>query len=140
MIAALCPLPSLHFAYRTTRTPHKPWSVGALVFVLSLLWFVLVAFAFNVFPMIPFAVAAASGLIIAGAVLFLVKTLSKSSGWDDEKRLMTIIGGLSASMLAGFWASGIVLAIDFVGKIILNVIAAVFLVYLALSLHKRNQE
>ena len=140
IIVALVPRPPLHLAYRATRMRLKPWSLGALVFVLSLLWFVLVAFAFNTFPTIPVAIAIVPGLILAGAVLFLVLTQSKSSGWDDEKRLAIIIGGLFASMIAGFWASGIVLAIDFVGKIIFNIITVALLVYLAWSLHKHSQE
>jgi len=140
VFVAFGPQPSVHLAYRMTRMRLKPWSLGSLVFVLSLLWFVLVAFAFNTFPTVPVVIAVALGLALAGAVLFLILKLSKNSGWDDEKRLAIIIGGLFASMVAGFWASGIVLAIDFVGKIIFNVIAIVFLVSLARSLHKRRQE
>jgi hypothetical protein len=138
VIVALGPRPSLHLAHRTTRVALQPWSLGALVFVLSLLWFVLVAFAYNIFPMIPVAIALAAGLVIAGAVLFLVTTLS--TAWGDEKRLAIIFGGLAASMLAGFWASGIILAIDFVGKIIFNVISLILLAYLAWKLHNRSHE
>ncbi len=138
IIVALSPRPRLHFGRRTTTIRLRVWSLGALVFVLGLLWFVLVAFAFNTFPMMPVAIAVASGIALAGTVLLLVSTLSQSSGWDDEKRLAVIIGGLFASMIAGFWASGIAVAIDFVAKIIFNIVAIALLFYLAWLLHKRS--
>ena len=41
-------------------------------------------------------------------------------------------------MLAGFWASGIVLAVDIIGKIIFNVLAVILLGYLALRVRERR--
>jgi hypothetical protein len=98
-----------------------------LVFVPSLLWFVLVAFAFSEFPTVPATVPIVAGLVLATGALFLVKALSASTGWQDIHRLAVILGGLAASMLAGFWASGIVLPIDFIGKMIFDAIAVILL-------------
>jgi len=140
VIVALGPRRSPHLEYKTARIRLKPWSLGALAFVLSFLWFVLVAFSFNIFPTIPVAIAFASGLIMAGAALFLILILSGSTGWDDEKHLAIIIGSLFASMIAGFWASGVVLEIDLVGKIIFNTITVALLVYLAWLLHEHSHK
>jgi hypothetical protein len=131
VISALGPRPALRPAQGTTRVPPQPWLAGLLVFVLSLLWFGLVAFAYDVIPKIPATVPIILGLILAGTVLFLIKTLSMCTNWRDAHRFAIIFGGLAASMLAGFWASGIVLAIDFVGKIVFNVIAVILLILLA---------
>jgi hypothetical protein len=136
-IAALGPRPALHPAQRTIRMALQPWLSGLLVFVLSLLWFGLVAFAYNVIPTIPAVVPIALGLILAGTVLFFIKTLSMSINGRDAYRFAIIFGGLAASMLAGFWASGIVLAIDFAGKIVFNAIAGVLLILLAWKRFRR---
>jgi hypothetical protein len=131
-------LPSIHHAQKAAKTTPQPWQVGSLVFVLSLLWFVLVAFAFGTFPTVPATIAVLAGLVLATATLLVTKRLSASMNWRDDHRLAMIIGGLGGSMLAGFWASGIVLAVDFVGKIILNAITVVLLLYLARALHGRG--
>jgi hypothetical protein len=138
-VAAFAPRVMPHKAVRKSRTAPQPWLVGSLVFVLGLLWFVLVAFAFDAIPAIPAPVAIAAGLILAGAALLLIRALSASISLQDTHRLAIIIGGLTASMLAGFWASGIVLAIDFIGKIIFNVIAVTLLFYLAFELRERGR-
>ena len=53
VISALGPRPALRPAQGTTRVPPQPWLAGLLVFVLSLLWFGLVAFAYDVNPKDP---------------------------------------------------------------------------------------
>ena len=72
-------------------------------------------------------------------VLFLIQRLSTSIDWNNNHRLALIFGGIVASMLAGFWASGIVLEIDFIGKIVFNLVAVLLLVQLAKKLHTRAE-
>ncbi len=138
VVAALGPRSRAHPTHGMIRLVLNPYLVGALVFVLSLLWFVLVAFAYDIFPTIPAQIAVVVGFILAGAFLFLIKAASASANWGDDKRLAIIFGGLAASMLAGFWDSGIVLPIDFVGKIIFDLIAVILLIYFALKRHNRS--
>ena len=130
-IAALGPRTARHPVQRRARVAPRPWLAGSLVFALSLLWFVLVAFAFSEFPRVPAAVPIVAGLVLAAVALLLVRALSESTGWQDIHRLAVIFGGLAASMLAGFLASGIVLPIDLVGKTIFDAVAVIMLVYLA---------
>jgi hypothetical protein len=138
VIAALGPRSAMRTAQRSARKAPRPWLLGSTVFVVSLLWFVLVAFAFDTIPAIAAPIPIIAGLVLACTVLFSTKRLTASINWGDTHRLAIIVGGLAASMLAGFWASGIVLAIDFIGKIVFNVIAAILLLYLALELRKRS--
>jgi hypothetical protein len=100
--------------------------------VVSLLWFVLVAFAFDTIPEVPPIIAILAGLTLACAVLLVIKAWTMSINWRDVHILAIIFGGLVASMLAGFWASGIVLEIDFIGKAVFNVIAVILLAYLTI--------
>jgi hypothetical protein len=139
-MVALGPRPARHPFQRRARVAPRPWLVGSLVFVPSLLWFVLVAFAFSEFPTVPAAVPIAAGLVLATGVLFLVRALSAGTGWQDIHRLAVIFGGLAASMLAGFLASGIVLPIDLIGKTVFDVVAVIMLVYLARKLRDRSRK
>jgi hypothetical protein len=136
-IAALGPRVTLRSAQRTARMAPRPWLVGSLVLVMSLLWFVLVAFAFDTIPTVPAPIAIMAGLVLAGTSLLLVKTLSGSTNWRDIHVLAIVVGGLAASMLAGFWASGILLAVDYIGKVVFDVIAVVLLFYLATEVQKK---
>jgi hypothetical protein len=138
-IAALGPRLAMRSVQKLARKAPQPRLLGSIVFVVSLLWFVLVAFAFDTIPAIAAPIPIIAGLILACTVLFTTKRLTESINWGDTERLAIIVGGLAASMLAGFWASGIVLAIDFIGKIIFNVVAAVLLLYLVLGLRKRGR-
>jgi len=138
-IAALGLRPSLRPGGRTAGEAPRPLLVGALAFGLGLASFAVLAFTYGMVPAVPPAAALAAGLILAGACLLLVRRLSASVGWGDPHRLAVVFGALAASMLAGFWASGIVLAVDFAGKIALNAIALVLLLYLAWMLRNRGR-
>jgi hypothetical protein len=135
--AALGPKWGLLGVQRKQGVVPRPWMIGSLAFALSISWFVLVAFAFDTIPNIPALIPVTAGLILAGGVLILVRALSARIDWGDAHRIAIVVGGLAASMLAGFWASGIVLAIDFAGKIIFNAVAAVLLVFLVLKIRRR---
>lgn len=114
----------------TTRAP-TPRLLGAGAFLASLLWFAVVAFAAGLFPAIPAVFPIGGGLVLGAATFLSVSKLSVRSGWGDSHRFATVFGGLSASMLAGFWASGLVLAIDYIGKAAFDGIAVCLLLYLS---------
>jgi hypothetical protein len=71
------------------------------------------------------------GLILAGTVFAVVQRMSSSALWRDSHRLAIIVGGITDSMVAGFWASGITLAIDFIGKGIFDAVTVVLPAYVA---------
>jgi hypothetical protein len=138
-VVALGPRPALRPSGRKTGAAPRSWMVGSIAFALGLLWFVLVAFAYSLFPAIPPVIAIAAGLALAGIALFVIRRLSASADWGDAHRLALIFGGLAASMLAGFWASGIVLEMDFVGKGVFDAAAVILLSYLAWTLHNHSR-
>jgi hypothetical protein len=109
----------------------RPLIVGVVGFTTGLLWFGLVAFAFEVLPALTPIVPLAMGSVLAVAVLTFVGRASSGSDWGDSHRVAVIFGGMGASMLAGFWASGITLPIDFVGKTLFDAAAVVLLARLA---------
>jgi hypothetical protein len=124
---------------RRDKPAPRPLIVGVLCFGAGLLWFVLVAFAFELFPGVNPIAPLAMGSFLAVAVLISIARISSSLGWGDSHRLAIVFGGIGASMLAGFWASGITLLIDFVGKAFFNVAAIVLLTYLAWKVKARAE-
>lgn len=112
------------------RVP-PPWIGGLIIFVPSLLWFGLVAFAFDAIPSAPPAVAILAGLLLAAPVLIVIIKWSRSVDWSDIHRVALILGGLASSMIAGYWASGISSPINIAGKTIIDVVAFILLSYLA---------
>jgi len=138
-VAGLGPRPAPFSSRRTIGAAPRPSIVGAFAFALGLVWFVELAFTYSLFPAVSAAVAIAAGLAIACTALFVVRRLSASTDWGDAHRLAIVFGGLAASMLAGFWASGVVLAIDLAGKAILDAAAVILLSYLGWMLHSRGR-
>jgi hypothetical protein len=137
---ALGPWTKLLSRKRTSRKAPSPWIAGSAFFGLGLAWFALIAFTFDAVPNVPSALALSYGVILAGTTPFLASRIRMSIDWQDSHSLAIICGGLGASMLAGFWASGIVLTINIVGKIIFNMVAVGLLWYLALKVRGRRKQ
>ena len=131
--AALGRQPSAQLERETTRSAPDPWLVGLAAFVLGLPWFGLVLLAYNAFPALPAAIPLVGGLILAVIAYALITRWFRTIGWRDSSRLALITGGLMASMVAGFliFKLGGAQMIDIVGKLILNVLAVLFLLRLA---------
>ncbi|HLX38924.1 MAG TPA: hypothetical protein VKR42_00235 [Ktedonobacteraceae bacterium] len=133
---------------RSPRAPHTaeraappPWLTGGASFVFSLLWFVLLALAYNAAPSFPAVLAFIGGIAWAGAAWAVLLHWSTRRGWHDLHRLALVFGACVASMLAGFILHVVVLPIDVVGKLVFNVIALLWLSCLSfrLSRQKGNQ-
>lgn len=124
--------------HNSTRTAPHPWLVGIVTFVLGLSWFAQLYLHYGLFPAFPVAIAVVLILAWAAGTFLLIRYWSSGQGWSDAHRLALIFGALIASMLAGFQLSGITLPIDFIGKLILNVIAILALAYLSWRIHQRK--
>lgn len=138
VVAALGPWSSSHPRHQAARPAPWPWLVGLVAFVLALLWFMLAVFSAGVAPSLPAVIPIVIGLAWAAVAFLVVRHWSASSAWQDTHRLALVCGALVASMLVGFVASGIVLPIDLIGKLVLNVIAVLWLASLAWRLHRRK--
>jgi hypothetical protein len=108
----------------------SPRSVGALMFVVSASWFCLVAFAFNSWPAVPAAAVMALGVAIAAIAASIVGWSSARADWSDRDRLAIVVAGLLASMILGFWASGITGWVNVGAKLVFDGLAGVGLIVL----------
>src|SRR5262249_30382470 len=113
------------------RPAPRPWLVLVVAFWLAVLWFVVIIFAVGVAPTVPAVAPLVFGFLLALIAYAVVRRWSGSFAWRDTHRLALISGALFASMLLGFLASGVSLPIDVIGKLVLNIVAVLGLVYLA---------
>ena len=113
--------------------------MGLFSFVVALPWFALIFLAYGALPALPTGIPLLAGLGLAGVAFTVINHWAKSPAWGDSSRLALIFGALLASMLAGFlvfWFGGAE-RVDVVGKLVLNVIAIVFLVGLSNKIQSR---
>lgn len=114
-----------------TTEPLPPVSlIGLTFFVISLSWFGLLLFAYNLFPTIPIVqpiLFSIIMLVVASVGLFY---WTRSEYWTDHTTLIVIFCTLLASMSAGIITNGISLPIDVLGKFIFDFIAIIGLVIL----------
>jgi hypothetical protein len=137
-VAALgLPLPARLTLPAARRAP-SPWLVGGTAFVFSLLWFVLVALAYNVDPALPAMIAFCGGIFWAWVAWLVLTRWFVAKGWHSLHRLALVFGACIASMLAGFVLHVVVLPIDVIGKLVLNVIAVLWLSGLAFRMACRK--
>jgi hypothetical protein len=122
----------------TARSVPEPRLVGVIAFLFGLPWTVLVLLGFGAAPTVPFEIPMIAGVAWVGAVLFLITRWTSSRAWDDRHRFAIVCGGVAACMVGGFviFAVGGALPIDWIGKAVLNVIAALWLAWLGRSLRQ----
>ncbi|MFI5454803.1 MAG: hypothetical protein ACHRXM_05070 [Isosphaerales bacterium] len=138
---ALGPQWSSRPEHRTNRPAPRPWPVGLVAFGLGLPWFALVFLAYGAAPTLPPVIPLVAGLALAGVAFSLIAHVSRSPAWQDSCRLAIIFGGILASMLAGFLVLklGGAPPIDVIGKLVLNVIAVLLLIRLAVRIQSRSK-
>ena len=101
-------------------------------------WFALLFLAYGAAPVIPPAISMAAGLALAGLVLFVVARWSRSPEWDRFPPRARLRG--DDRQYAGRIPrarTGPGPAIDVVGKLVLNAVAAGWLVSLARRMGSR---
>lgn len=106
-----------------------PWIVGPIFCSIGLPWSAFVLVGFGSFPGVPFLAALAAGLVWAGATFLLARRWTSGPNWSDAHVFASVSGGILACMLGGFivFKVGGALRIDWIGKVALNVIAALWL-------------
>jgi len=130
-VIALVPQSSPRPGQRDARPAPRPWLVGTVTCALSLPWFLLLALAYGAAPALPSVIPIVIGLVLAASVFFLIRCWAAGSSWHDIHRLAAASGALVASMLAGFKVSGIVLPVDYIGKLVFDGIAILLLARLS---------
>jgi hypothetical protein len=134
MLMALAPMRRNFQALRRPLAPPSAWVLGVCGFIAATLWYFLVVLAFRLRPEFPPGIAVATGLAISVATLYWLPRFAADPRWSDAHRLGIILGTMFGSMCVSF--AGFIegaAPLDLYGKIVLDVIAAVLLVWLALS-------
>ncbi len=125
------------------RTPHlredsvtvtRPRSglVGIAAFAFGLAWFMLLFLAYGVAPNVPIGIPMVAGVCVAVTAWVFVHRWTAGSGWRDIHSLSLVFGSLLASMLAGFLVlkGSNAPTVDYIGKIILNIVSIAVLIWL----------
>lgn len=114
------------------RSVPSPWIVGLTATFLGSPWAAYALLGYGSFPSIPFPAALVVALIWAALTLALVYRWTSSAPWSDAHRLALAAGGVLACMTGGFavFALGGASRFDWIGKIVLNVVAAGGLIWL----------
>ncbi len=112
--------------------PPRPIFAGLMALVPPVLWYGLMLLAFRIRPQIPPAPAAAAGLVLVIAALAVVPRWAAHPDWTDRHRYAAVLGTMLGSMAvgqAGFIGAA---ALDALGKIALDAIAVVLMIWLGL--------
>ena len=113
------------------RIAPNPWLVGVGVLLLGLPWWILISLVF--IPNVPFgpAIAMIAGILWAALAFWTIRHWSSTAGWSGMHQWAVVFSAVLVCMLGGFAGSSSWPRIDLVGKIVLNVIAVLALVWLA---------
>jgi hypothetical protein len=124
----------------SARTAPPAWIVGPAVLVMGFPWYALITLIFvptlkhNFSFWLPMAV----GVVWAFLVYLIVRYWSSSPNWKDMRRWSAVFAAALVCMIAGFSGSSSWLRMDFIAKIVLNLIAVVGFVLLALKIRTRE--
>jgi hypothetical protein len=137
-------LPSLRGPRRTSsgRRAPNPMLAGASAFVLGLPWVSLVLLGFGAAPHVRAGLVIALSLAWAALALVLIDRWSSSSDWYDVHRFAAVSGAIAACMAGGFivFAVGRASLVNWIGKLVLNLIAGGLLVKMGRRIARRGNE
>jgi hypothetical protein len=123
-----------------TRKAPPVWVVGPAVLVMGFPWYALMTLIFS--PALKhnfsFWLPMAGGVVWAFLVYLIVRYWSSSPGWNDIHRWSAVFAATLVCMIAGFSGSSSWSRMDFIAKIVLNVIAVAGFVLLALEIRRRE--
>ena len=111
--------------------PWNPWLLGLAAALASAVWFAISVLAFGIKPEFPTWIPMTAGLVLAALGLYLLPRMSAHSMWGDCHRMALAYGasvGTMAIMFLGFIHA--TSALDLYGKLVLDVVAIVFLTWL----------
>ncbi|HET9473595.1 MAG TPA: hypothetical protein VFO82_06855, partial [Steroidobacteraceae bacterium] len=137
MLFAIGPSRHRFFARRHPAAPPPPWALAVGGFVAAAVWYCLVLLAFGIRPTFPPAIPVVVGLGLAAIVIYQLPRLAAHPAWGDAHRMAIVFGTIFGAMVVSF--AGFIYGaapLDLYGKIVLDVIATVLLVWLAIHLRR----
>lgn len=120
---------------RERRVP-RPSLSGVIAFVFAAPWFLVIGLAYGMRPSLPVWIAILAATLWAAAAVMLFKWWASSGTWSEMHALAIASGALIASMLMGF-AEGNWRRPDLIFKIVLDVLAALWMFSLLRKTHTR---
>jgi hypothetical protein len=137
MIAALGPWRRALMGARVPLAPPAPWLLGIGAAIASAIWYGIVLLAFGIRPEFPPAIAVGVGLAVAATTLYLLPRYAAHPAWLDTHRMGIVLGAIISTMAVNF--AGFIYAtskLDLYGKIVLDAIATILLVWLAVRIRR----
>ncbi len=124
----------------STRKAPPPWIVGPTVLAMGFPWYALMTLIFTstLKHNFSFWLPMAAGIVWAFLVYLIVRYWSSSPGWNDMQRWSAVFAATLVCMIAGFSGSSSWLRMDFIAKVVLNLIAVAGFVLLALKIRRRE--
>jgi hypothetical protein len=113
--------------------PPNPWWLGAGSAIAAAIWYGLCLLAFGIWPGFPAGVAVAVGLGVALLSIYLLPRFAAHLAWRDAHRAGLALGAVISTMAVNF--AGFIYGtskLDLYGKIVLDVIGLVLLIWLAI--------
>ena len=136
ILGALVAIVGLLLAARFAPVPRpkaistpSDWTVGATISLLGFPWAAFVLFGYGSFSRVPYQWALVVGAVWALSTLLLMLRWTSAHGWGVRQRYAVVFCGVVACSLGGFilFRVGGALRIDWIGKIVLDVIALLWL-------------
>jgi hypothetical protein len=118
----------------------NPAAVGITTTLLGAPWAAFVLLGYGSYPRTPAPLALIGGIAWCIVTFLLMRRWTSARNWNDIYRFAVVFGGVMACILGGFvmFKVGGALRIDWVGKVVLNALAVLWLISLSRKV-RRNQ-
>jgi hypothetical protein len=111
-----------------------------LLTIIGSLWAILlnglVLLGFGILPLFPSMIAIFIGLLLALVAIYILPKWTNSSNWDSKHRFSIIFGIMLGSMMAGFIGFIGAAPLDLYFKIIVDILAVIFMIMLYYRIKK----
>jgi len=119
-----------------SRRAPNPFLVGFAAVILSLPAFLFIGLNFMPRRLPPFWISIAAGIAWAILALALIRFWAASPAWRNMHRYALVFGALLACMASSYASPGW-LRLDFIGKIVMNIVAVALMIILGFALERR---
>jgi hypothetical protein len=121
----------------TSRRAPIPVLTGMAAVILSIPAFLFIGLNFMPRRLPPFWISIAAGIAWAILALVLTRFWAASPAWSDMHRYALVFGALIACMASSYTSPGW-LRLDFIGRLVIDVVALVLLILLGFTLRRRT--
>jgi len=139
IFAAIGPWRRVFTCASAPLSPPNPWLLGIGGAVAAAIWYGMCLLGFGISPAFPPVIAVAVGLGLVLLGIYLLPRYSAHPAWNDRHRVGLVLGTVISTMAVNF--AGFIYGaspLDLYGKIALDVIGTVLLIWLAVRVGKRT--